>query len=176
MRQCNRHHVRAEGFSQIGPLNGKQLLRVLLAPTEGAERTELHNFPRLPPAVEGKEHIRSHQQIQRILGMRFFQLAQGVQGIAPALPVQLQVVHLDSRAQGLRRQPDHFQPLRRCGSVCIHALMGRDAGRNQVQPVQGQVFQRKARRFHMAQMDGIKGSAINSDFQSTASFPSPGRG
>ena len=168
--QGQRNDFRPEALSKKSPLYGEQLLSILLAAPESTEGTQLRNLAGAPPKMEGEKHVRSHQQIESGLGVLRPQSPDGVQGVALPLPAQFHVRRLRRRAYRLGRQVRHGQPAVRAGGHGVHGLVGRNACGNQQQLIQSQIFHGEPRRLHVAQMNGIKGSAINSNFHGQSSF------
>ena len=117
--QLHRLRVGDEGdIRAVFPLQ-KRLLPgkgVRLAAFHAAERADAgqrHHLPRLPPILQGQEHIRPHQQPQLVLRIPAPQQAQRLPCIAGAAAFQLHIQHLGLFAQRCRGQHGHVVPLPR---------------------------------------------------------------
>ena len=156
---------------QIVPLGGEHGLPVLLRAAKGADASQGQDDLRLVPQVQGEEHVRAHEQPQLCVGIGLADGAQGVGGIALALPLQLQGGHLHVAAHHVGPLLHHGQPLLLGGRAAGQGLVGGDGRRDQQQLVQPQGRHRRLCRRHMPQVGGIKGSAVNSDLHVYAAFP-----
>ena len=156
---------------QIVPLGGEHGLPVLLRAAKGADASQGQDDLRLVPQVQGEEHVRAHEQPQLRVGIGLADGAQGVGGIALALPLQLQGGHLHVAAHHVGPLLHHGQPLLLGGRAAGQGLVGRDGRRDQQQLVKPQCRHRRLGRRHVPQVGGIKGSAVNSDLHVYAAFP-----
>ena len=157
---------------QIVPLNGEQLLRVRLRSAEGGNPRQGQNLLRFVPGLDGEEHVRAHQQPQLVLRVPLLQLGQGVGGIAPPRPLQLQIQYLDPvpQAQLLPRQAGHLKPLFRSGAARWQRLVGWLPVRDQQQQVQLQQLEYRPGRGHMAQVGRVERPAVNADLHTRFLF------
>ena len=127
-------------------------------------------------AIPARDRIspgsRPHQQPQLILRILLMQLTQGLGGVAPPLPLQLQVQGPDPlpQSQLLTRQAGHLQPLLRRGAARRQHLMGRLPVRHQQQQVQLQQLKNRPGRSHMAQVGRVEGPAVNTDLHDCPSL------
>ena len=130
------------------------------------------NLLRFVPGLDGEEHVRAHQQPQLVLRVPLLQLGQGVGGIAPTRPLQLQIQYLDPvpQAQLLPRQAGHLKPLFRSGAARWQRLVGWLPVRDQQQQVQLQQLEYRPGRGHMAQVGRVERPAVNADLHTRFLF------
>ena len=174
------------GAVQVIPLDGEQLLCVRFCPAEGGNPRQGQNLLGRVPCLKCQEHIRPHQQPQLVLWILRPQLPQSLSGVAPPLPLQLQIQNLDlvPQAQLLCRQAGHLQPLGRRGTARRQGLVGRLPVRHHQQQIQLQQLKHRPGRRHMAQVRRVERPAVNTDLHMCSLFmvqifplagPSPSR-
>ena len=82
----------------------------LVSPVENAQLRIFQDVVRLLPLIEAQEHIAAHQQNPLRVRIALFQLQYGLEGVADAAPVQLDVRNLGLRAVR-RGNAQHFETL-----------------------------------------------------------------
>ena len=155
------------GLAQKLPLGGENRLAVRFGASKGAHARQFQDASRLPPLVEGEEHVRPHQQPQLIPRPARRGLLQGIGGVALALPVQLGVPHLDGAGhkQLVGGDPRHLQPLLQARTARGQLFMGGDPRRDEYQPVQPQGGHGRPGRRQMPQVGGVEAAAVDADSQ-----------
>ena len=143
------------------------------AAVKGAESAKLGNLLRMPPLVEGEEHVRPQQQENLPLGVQRPDLPEGVKGVALPLPAELQVRRLrhTAQVQSLDGETGHLQPVLRPGNVLSQGLMGWDPGGDHQQLIQVQRLGRLAGRRHVSRVDRVEGPPIYADLHRSSPFP-----
>ena len=134
----------------------------LAAPVENAQLCIFQDVLRLLPLIEAQEHIAAHQQNPLRVRIALFQLQYGLEGVADAAPVQLDVRNLGLRAVR-RRNAQHLKPLLRGGRILGERLVGRNTRGDDHELVEVQRRDRLLRRLNVAGVWGIEGSTVNAD-------------
>ena len=160
----------AHFFQSVDPRQ-QEIFFLFSAPGHYGNGGGFHNFLCLLPFGETQEPVGAHHKGQLRAGVPFPQGPQGLPGVAAALCPDLQVGNLQNGV-GSRRQPDHFQPLLRCGRALRHLLSRNLPGRNEYHLIQAQSLRPPDCRPDMAGMGRVKGPAENADpFHNRPPFP-----
>ena len=134
----------------------------LVSPVENAQLHIFQDVVGLLPLIEAQEHIATHEQNQLRVRIALLQLRYGLEGVADAAPVQLDVRNLGLRAVR-RRNAQHFETLSRGGRVLRYRLVGSNTRGDDHELVEFQRRDRLLRRLNVAGVWGIEGSTVNAD-------------
>ena len=158
-------HVRAVLPLQKRLLPGKGGLLAALHAAERADAGHGHHLPRLPPVLQGQEHVRAHQQENFIIRILLLHHAQRFPGIAGAAAPQLHIQHLGFFAQRRRGQHRHVQPLLRRCRPRRQFLVGRDKRGDQQQLIQRKPLHGGLCRRDVPVVGRVERPAVNADLQ-----------
>ena len=137
LREGNDGRPGAEGRLEAVRLGLQGGSGVRLPTGEGGHPRLGQDALRLPPALEGQEHIRTHQQPELVVREALPEGLHSVGGVALARPVQLDAVGLGQlvlsrlQAQPVGRQGGHGQPVPGGDRVGRQLLVGGLRGRDE---------------------------------------------
>src|SRR3569833_1811179 len=133
--------------------------------------TEVHQLPPAAPRRESVQGVHADDERKRSIAQLLPQRKHGIYHVRGTRPAQLALVDAQARLAA-DREAQHGKPMLRMRAR--RGAMGRDTAGDEPHVIEAELVQQVHRRPQMAEMDGIEGTAEETDHESASTSDARG--